>query len=138
MRTLIAIFFIACVLSASVNAGSTELCNKVLEFLKEKVSIFYFSGKIMIDNNFMTPEYQAQYDDSAYEVAQAIEAGCGGLGDSEVTQIAQAMFETPSVCNQNAGEFTISMIKGVESGESKEGVWDSLFMFATMCEAPQE
>ena len=133
MKSFFAIIFAICVLSSSVSAGTTESCTAVLGAIKEQLPTFYSSGKTMIDNNAMTAEYQTQFDEAAYSIAESVYAGCGGLATSEVDSIAKSTFDAPSDCNKYAGMFTESLIKGIEDKEDKEGAWDGLYQYAEIC-----
>merc|ERR1712203_399132 len=126
MKTFFAVIFAICVLSTSVSAGSTESCKAVLGSIKEHLNTFYKAGKTMKDNNAMTAEYQEKFDGAAYQVAEALCAGCGGLSTTEVDSIAQSIFTAPADCKKYAGMFAESMVKGIEDKESKEGCWDGL------------
>merc|ERR1712060_692271 len=135
MKTIFAVIFAICVLNSSVSAGSTEACNSVLNALSQQLGTFYNAGKTMKDNNAMTAEYQEKFDGAAYQVAEAVYAGCGGLSTTEVDSIAQSIFTAPADCKKYAGMFAESMVKGIEDKESKEGCWDGLYQYAEICEA---
>ena len=135
MRTFIAIIFAICVLSTSVSAGSLESCKIVLDAIKEQLPTFYKAGKQMKDLNAMTPEYQKQFDGSAYQIAQYVYDGCDGLTTDEINTLAQSIYTAPADCKKYAGMFTESMVEGVKNKESQEGCWDGLYQFSEICNA---
>ena len=138
MKAFIATIFAICVLTTSVSAqnGTTASCTEIINKLNDYLPSFYDTGNMIYSANAMTRELSQDFDNQAYEVAQALEEGCRGLASTEVTTIAESILTSTDGCKKSAGEFVNGAVQGAASvTEAPSGIWQGLFGYATTCHA---